>query len=92
MSPEKIKALLDSVAAGTTSVEEASTILQRFPMDEVVEQGQVVARLDTHRRIRQGFAEVIFAEGKEFSHLARLTERALQHGEDFLMTRVSPKR
>lgn len=92
MSPDKINALLNAVATGETTVAEASTILQRFPMDEVVEQGQVVARLDTHRRIRQGFAEVVLAEGKQFDHLVRVTERALEHGEDFLITRVFGKR
>ncbi|MBF0439145.1 MAG: nickel pincer cofactor biosynthesis protein LarB [Magnetococcales bacterium] len=92
MSPDRMKQLLTAVASGETSVEEACAIFRHFPMDELKESGQVIARLDTHRRFRHGFAEVILAEGKQFEHLRQVVARSLEHGNDFLVTRISPNR
>ncbi len=89
MSPDKLKAILSAVAEGKASVDDAIGQLQRAPIESVMEEGKVVARLDTHRRIRHGFPEVILAEGKKLSHLTEIVRSALAHGENLLITRLS---
>ena len=47
--------VLKKVQAGTLSVEDAEQFFRRQPFEELG-----YAKLDTHRKIRSGFAEVIF--------------------------------
>ncbi|MBF0588509.1 MAG: nickel pincer cofactor biosynthesis protein LarB [Magnetococcales bacterium] len=92
MSPHQLKKLFSAIAAGNLSVEEALERFKRFPIDEVHQSGDVVARLDTHRELRHGFPEVIMAQGKAFSHLRRIVGQALKRQDDLLITRLSSKR
>ncbi len=92
MSPESLKSLLTDLAAGRASVEETLKKLERFPTDMVSQEGGIVARLDTHRALRQGFPEVILAQGKRFQHLEAIVERALTHDSDLLITRLTRQR
>ncbi len=87
-----LKSLLTDLAAGKTTVPAVLERLSRFPVDAVTDDNRVVARLDTHRRLRHGFPEVILGQGKPFGHLQKIVERALQHGDDLLITRLSKKR
>ncbi|MBF0138110.1 MAG: nickel pincer cofactor biosynthesis protein LarB [Magnetococcus sp. DMHC-1] len=91
MSPELLKSLLTSLAEGRATVEETLAKLARFPMDALTQDGSIVARLDTHRSLRHGFPEVIFAQGKRFRHLQGIVERSLEHANNLLITRLSPK-
>ncbi|MBF0095980.1 MAG: nickel pincer cofactor biosynthesis protein LarB [Magnetococcales bacterium] len=92
MNTEQLQHLLTALAEGRATVEETMGRLQRFPMDVVLRQGQVVARIDTHRAVRHGFPEVILAQGKRYADLRVVVERALGHGTDLLITRLSGKR
>ncbi|MBF0426973.1 MAG: hypothetical protein HQL66_14260, partial [Magnetococcales bacterium] len=84
--------LLEAVARGTVSIDQALAQISPPAFDPVVVNRQVVARLDTQREERHGFPEVIFAQGKQFAHLERSIAQALTHGRDLLITRVAPKR
>ena len=50
------KHILEQVRDGAVSVEEAEQYFRRAPFEELG-----YAKLDTHRRLRSGFAEVVFA-------------------------------
>ena len=59
-----VKELLQAVANGEISVEKAELELKMKPF---VELGY--AKLDTHRKLRQGVAEVIYGAGKTAKQL-----------------------
>ncbi|TFG81437.1 MAG: 1-(5-phosphoribosyl)-5-amino-4-imidazole-carboxylate carboxylase, partial [Erysipelotrichales bacterium] len=59
MDKQDIYSILNQVAAGTVSVEDA--VLQ-FKMQPFQDLGY--AKIDSHRAIRQGIAEVIYGAGK----------------------------
>ncbi|MEO5348411.1 MAG: nickel pincer cofactor biosynthesis protein LarB [Magnetococcus sp. YQC-3] len=92
MSSKPLRTLLEALAQGQATVEETLEKLARFPVDTLSRDGEVVARLDTHRGLRHGFPEVILAPGKPFAHLHAIVERALTHAGDLLITRLTGKR
>ncbi|HEY7533225.1 MAG TPA: 1-(5-phosphoribosyl)-5-amino-4-imidazole-carboxylate carboxylase, partial [Nitrospiraceae bacterium] len=59
MNPARLRQLLADVKKGTRSVEEVLDRLRTLPYEDLG-----FASLDHHRALRQGFAEVIFCEGK----------------------------
>lgn len=59
MNEESLRGLLDLVAAGRLSSTEAVDMLRTLPFTEAA-----ASLLDTHRAIRQGMPEVVFARGK----------------------------
>jgi pyridinium-3,5-biscarboxylic acid mononucleotide synthase len=92
MSPEHLKTLLTALAEGHSTIEETIGKLERFPVDELSQDGGVIARLDTHRALRSGFPEVILAQGKKFKHLQGIVQQALTHENNLLITRLTKKR
>ncbi|MBF0400604.1 MAG: nickel pincer cofactor biosynthesis protein LarB [Magnetococcales bacterium] len=91
MSPDRLKALLEALATGQASVDETLARLEQFPMDALLQEEGVVARLDTHRCLRHGFPEVVLAQGKQYRHLQAIVERALKDDATLLITRLSRK-
>ena len=84
MNESKLRDLLDQVSAGTLPADQALERLRTLPFAEA---GQVLA--DTHRVIRQGFPEAVYAEGKTLAQTAdALTALVTAHG-CALATRVS---
>lgn len=84
MNESKLSELLDQVRDGSLSPETALERLRTLPFAEV---GDVLA--DTHRMIRQGFPEAVFAEGKSLTQVTdALTALVAAHGSA-LATRVS---
>jgi NCAIR mutase (PurE)-related protein len=82
---ERIRELLESVRRGETGPDQALERLTRLPFVDV--EG---ARVDTHRALRAGLPEVIFAPGKTPEQIAAIV-RALRDAEqDVLATRVEP--
>ncbi|HJP67060.1 MAG TPA: nickel pincer cofactor biosynthesis protein LarB [Actinomycetota bacterium] len=55
----KIRGLLDGVAAGAVSTEEALDRLRGLPFEDLG-----FAKVDHHRELRQGTSEIVYAEGK----------------------------
>jgi NCAIR mutase (PurE)-related protein len=72
MRPEEVKDLLTSVTEGTTSVDDALRALRRLPVDDIG-----FARLDTHRELRTGMPEAIYAEGKTPEQVVAIARRLL---------------
>ena len=75
-----MRALLDEVAAGTTSAADATARLSAGPLAGFADLG--FARLDAHRGLRTGDPEVIYAAGKTAAQvLTLLRTLAEQPGE-----------
>lgn len=58
----EIQEILEKVKNGAMSVEEAEGFLRREPFEEMG-----YAKLDMHRKVRSGFAEVIYCAGKQMN-------------------------
>jgi NCAIR mutase (PurE)-related protein len=86
VTPERLRDLLDQVAAGTLSVAEAEATLAWTPVEDLG-----FARVDHHRSLRQGFPEVIFGAGKTTEQIVAIAERIAARGEGLLVTRVAPE-
>lgn len=82
-----IRKLLESVRVGETSVDEAMLELKKAPFADIG-----YAKVDLHRKIRQGAAEVIYGAGKTPEQIAGIVETMLNHGQSrVLITRMSPE-
>jgi NCAIR mutase (PurE)-related protein len=66
-------------------VEAAVAELSRLPFSDLS-----YARVDHHRALRQGMAEVVFAPGKTPEQIAGVAERLITAGQDVLITRLEP--
>ncbi|MCK6473329.1 MAG: nickel pincer cofactor biosynthesis protein LarB [Planctomycetes bacterium] len=84
MEPKKLEALLKSVSAGTCSVQEAAAALSELPYADLG-----FAKVDHHRALRCGFAEVVFGAGKSVAETVAIVERARRHAPVVLATRVN---
>lgn len=85
MNESKLRDLLAQVSEGKLPPEQALERLRTLPFAEA---GQVLA--DTHRVIRQGFPEAVYAEGKTLTQTSdALTALVAAHGSA-LATRVPP--
>ena len=69
MEQRAIKALLEQVAAGQVDVNDALLKLKMEPFEELG-----FAKLDSHRGLRQGVAEVIYGAGKTPEQIARIVD------------------
>ena len=85
MEQRKLKALLNSVADGSVSVEDAALQLKKEPFEDLG-----FAKLDHHRGIRQGVAEVIYGEGKTPEQILSIAGTFRDGGqEQIIITRMS---
>jgi len=79
-----VKAILESVSSGTTTVEAALETLKSLPYDDMG-----FARVDNHRELRTGFPEVIFCQGKTPKQAALIAEKLALGGGNVLATRAA---
>jgi NCAIR mutase (PurE)-related protein len=78
------KAILEAVSAGTLSVDEALLRLKTDPFEDIG-----YAKVDLHRRIRQGLPEVIYGAGKTPEQIAGVALTLRAEGEKcVLITRL----
>ena len=85
MEQTKLTHLLEGVANGEMSIEEAVLQLKKAPFEDLG-----FAKLDYHRSIRQGVGEVIYGEGKTPKQIIEITKAFLEKGEQcILITRMS---
>lgn len=87
MTRQELLALLRQVRAGDDTPESAhDRILQYLRQAPFEDLG--FARVDHHRRARQGFPEVIFGPGKTPDQIAAIAERIVGAGHALLVTRT----
>ena len=82
-----IKRILEKVRDGNLSVEEALLAIKKQPFEDIG-----YARVDMHRGIRQGAAEVIYGAGKTPEQITGIVDAMKRNGQEtILITRLSPK-
>ena len=78
------KEILEAVQNGSMSVEEALLQIKTEPFEDIG-----YAKIDHHRKIRQGVAEVIYGAGKTADQMLGIIESMKRHGQDtILITRL----
>ena len=86
MDKHELTELLNCVADGTMSPDDAVLKLKMQPFQEI----DGYARVDHHRGIRQGVPEVIYGEGKAREHILGIARAMLKNGQKtILITRLS---
>jgi len=81
---DQIRELLDRLAAGRATTEEVLGKLHKLPFEDLG-----FAKIDHHRRIRNGYPEVIYGEGKTPPQVAEIFARLADHNPNVLCTRAS---
>lgn len=85
MDKKDLKKVLESIADGSLSVDDAMLMLRTAPFDDLG-----FAKTDHHRSLRQGIAEVIYGAGKTPDQIAEIAENMLKNGDKtVLITRMS---
>ena len=83
-----IKALLQGVQNGTVSVDDALLQLKQQPFEDLG-----FAKVDLHRKVRQGANEVIYGAGKTAEQIIGILEAMFQNGQkNVLITRLDPEK
>lgn len=78
-----VEKLLQQVRDGKISVQEAAEDLKNLPYENLG-----YARIDHHRKLRSGFDEVVFCQGKEDEYLCGIFENFYKHRINVLGTRA----
>jgi NCAIR mutase (PurE)-related protein len=84
MGARDLRALLAGVRSRRVSVGGALERLRDLPFEELG-----YAKVDHHRALRQGFPEVVMAEGKTLPQLLGICRAILVRGDPLLVTRLS---
>jgi NCAIR mutase (PurE)-related protein len=89
MHEQDIQTLLEAIRAGKLGVKHAVERLKHLPFEDLG-----FAKVDHHRGLRQGYAEVIFGAGKtpaQVAEIARALLRAKGSRQNILITRADRK-
>jgi pyridinium-3,5-biscarboxylic acid mononucleotide synthase len=89
MTEKHLRELLESVRSGKVSSEQALERLKHLPFEDLG-----FAKVDHHRALRQGYAEVIFGKGKTPAQVAEIVRAMLRQKvsrENILITRANEK-
>ncbi|MFV0520127.1 MAG: nickel pincer cofactor biosynthesis protein LarB [Lachnospirales bacterium] len=79
-----IKEVLEQVKNGDLSVSEAEKVLKQESYEELG-----YAKLDSHRKMRSGFAEVVYCSGKDLNHLLQIYKSLYEKEGEVLGTRAT---
>ncbi len=80
----EVKEILEAVQDGSMSAEDALLKIKTEPFEDIG-----YAKVDLHRKIRQGAAEVIYGAGKTAEQILGITESMKRHGQNtILITRL----
>lgn len=82
---DNIRDILEKVRDGNVSVEDALLTIKKAPFEDID-----YAKVDLHRKIRQGTAEVIYGAGKTPKQIIGISDVMLKNGQQtILITRLS---
>ncbi len=88
MDEAELRRLLEAMAAGETPVEEALARCKTAPFADLG-----YAKVDTHRGVRQGVAEVVYGEGKTAAQVAGICQALRVSGQPrVLVTRLDAEK
>lgn len=80
----EIKEMLLQVQRGTITAEEAEAELKDLPFKDLG-----YAKLDYHRKLRSGFPETVFCQGKPDEYLGRIFKELYERNGEVMGTRAS---
>lgn len=80
----EIREILEKVQTGEMTPQDAEKYLKMQPFEEMG-----FAKLDLHRRVRSGFPEVIYCEGKPDEYLVSIYQKMLEENGEVFGTRAS---
>ncbi len=83
MDPQRLRTLLEEIRERSLPVDEGLERLGSLPFEDL---GHTL--LDTHRELRCGHPEVIYAEGKTPAQVVDIARRVLEHHDRLLVTRL----
>ncbi len=83
MDREKVKQLLEAVAAGALAPEQALARLRDLPVDDLR-----FARVDLHRSLRHGVPEAVFCQGKAPAQVVAIVRKLAEAHDNILATRA----
>ena len=75
--------VLEQVKSGKMTVEEAEQFFKREPFEEMG-----YAKIDSHQKMRSGFAEVVFCQGKRDEFLLEIFQRIYKDEGEVMGTRA----
>lgn len=88
MDKTEINKLLNAVAEGKISPEEAAVKIRTAPFEELG-----FAKVDHHRGIRQGAGEVIYGAGKTAEQIGKICKSLIENGQkNVLITRLDKEK
>jgi len=87
MDERSLKKLLQAVAGGKVTADEAAARLRDLPFADL---GYAV--VDHHRQLRQGFPEVVYGEGKTAEQIAGIAKEIAARGAPLLVTRLAAEK
>src|SRR5207237_10187887 len=82
MDSDRLQRLLDDVAAGRVSTDDAFARLRRLPYDDLG-----FAKVDLHRALRAGGQEAIYCPGKTPAQVVAILQRLIVDHVNVLATR-----
>lgn len=87
MSSE-IRTLLEGIRDGNVSIDDAILQLKQQPFEDIG-----YAKVDMHRKLRQGAGEVIYGAGKTAEQIAGILDAMAEHGQqNVLITRLDAEK
>lgn len=86
MNADQIRTLVTRYKDDQIGIDELMEVLKSLPYEDLG-----FARIDHHRRIRSGYPEVIYGEGKSPEQAAAIFERLAAHNGSVLCTRATPE-
>lgn len=86
--PNDLRRMLQQVSDGAMSVDEAVAAIKAKPFEDIG-----YAKVDLHRKARQGASEVIYGEGKTAEQIAGIVAAMRDAGQGgVIITRLSPEK
>lgn len=79
-----VREMLEKVSHGEIDVKDAEQMLKNLPYEDLG-----YAKLDLHRKLRSGFPETVFCQGKADDHLVGIFETLYRENGEVLGTRAS---
>ncbi|MFO0909780.1 MAG: nickel pincer cofactor biosynthesis protein LarB [Isosphaeraceae bacterium] len=87
MDSHELRHLLERVRRGEVTPEDVVLKIRSTPFVET----EGFAKVDLHRRVRCGYPEVIFGQGKTAEQIEKILRVLIQHEQGGLVTRVAPE-
>ena len=85
MIPDFLRTAIQQLKEGSLSESEFEDILRDFPFQDLG-----FAKVDHHRSLRHGFAEVIFGKSKTNDQIEQIARTILSGSSNLLITRANP--